>query len=572
MAHVTKPRVGETSTTTGTGDLTLAAALTAHQRFSAVCSVADTVFYDISAVDSNGAETGDWEEGVGTYSALNTLTRTTVLNSSTGSAVSFAAGTKYVRLVAEARQIAGVPRGGTSGQVVKKNSATDYDESWATLTSSDVSLGSVTNDAQTKAAIVPNTAPSAGEVLIGNAGNTAYAKQAVSGDITLSSAGAVAVTKINGVSLAGLATGILKNTTTTGVPSIAVSNTDYAAPPSVITASPSTDQNDYAPTSFGSSTTTLILTPSAAFPQITGLSSTGFATGQQLTLRNDSTTLPAMLTEQSSSSSAANRFSLAGIDRAHFILWPGDVLRVEFNGSRWVRAGRATTLLDRWVRRGAIAAESSATLSTSGVNNTNSGLATAALASTGGYLAESARLKVQTTSGAANSAFIRNAGAVVIGDAAGCGGLIIQTIFGGSANPANAGASFIGVRAAATDIGDVDPSSVTNIFGIGTDATQSTFRRLTNDGSGTATATNLGANYAWDTTSVFDFTFFCPANGGAFCGSIFRKDDLTVAPITWYVASDLPSGVLFWLMHVGNRAAAAVYSLSYMTHNIYTPD
>jgi hypothetical protein len=37
----------------------------------------------------------------------------------------------------------------------------------------------------------------------------------------------VTVTKLNSTSLAGLATGLLKNTTGTGVPSIAVANTDY---------------------------------------------------------------------------------------------------------------------------------------------------------------------------------------------------------------------------------------------------------------------------------------------------------------------------------------------------------
>jgi hypothetical protein len=40
----------------------------------------------------------------------------------------------------------------------------------------------------------------------------------------------VTVTKINGTALSGLATGILKNTTSTGVPSIAVAGTDYLAP------------------------------------------------------------------------------------------------------------------------------------------------------------------------------------------------------------------------------------------------------------------------------------------------------------------------------------------------------
>ncbi len=63
------------------------------------------------------------------------------------------------------------------------------------LVSNDVGLGSVTNDAQTKAVIVPNTAPSSGQILVGNAGGTAYAKQSVSGDATLSSAGVVTTTK-----------------------------------------------------------------------------------------------------------------------------------------------------------------------------------------------------------------------------------------------------------------------------------------------------------------------------------------------------------------------------------------
>jgi hypothetical protein len=42
------------------------------------------------------------------------------------------------------------------------------------------------------------------------------------------------VAKINGTALSGLATGLLKNTTSTGVPSIAVAGTDYAAPASTV--------------------------------------------------------------------------------------------------------------------------------------------------------------------------------------------------------------------------------------------------------------------------------------------------------------------------------------------------
>lgn len=97
MAQVFKDRIKETSTTTGTGALTLAGALTGFKTFASVCSTGDTVRYAIQAVDAFGAPTGEWEVGFGTYSGANTLTRTTVFDSSNaGSAVNFTAGTKQV--------------------------------------------------------------------------------------------------------------------------------------------------------------------------------------------------------------------------------------------------------------------------------------------------------------------------------------------------------------------------------------------------------------------------------------------------------------------------------------------
>ena len=60
-----------------------------------------------------------------------------------------------------------------------------------------VGLGSVTNDAQTKSAVVPNTAPSAGQILAGNTDGTAYAPVSLSQDCTLGATGAIACTKSN---------------------------------------------------------------------------------------------------------------------------------------------------------------------------------------------------------------------------------------------------------------------------------------------------------------------------------------------------------------------------------------
>jgi len=92
MALVLKDRVKETSTTAGTGTLTLAGAVTGFQSFAAVGN-GNTTYYAIA-----DSLTGDWEVGIGTYtSSGTTLSRTTVLSSSNGGAlVSFAANPKDV--------------------------------------------------------------------------------------------------------------------------------------------------------------------------------------------------------------------------------------------------------------------------------------------------------------------------------------------------------------------------------------------------------------------------------------------------------------------------------------------
>lgn len=107
MAHITEDRILESSTTTGTGAFTLAGAITGFRTFAAVMAVNDTCWYAIWSVDANGTPTGEFESGLGTYSATNTLTRTTVLESSNaGAAVTFTAGTKYAALTLSANKTA----------------------------------------------------------------------------------------------------------------------------------------------------------------------------------------------------------------------------------------------------------------------------------------------------------------------------------------------------------------------------------------------------------------------------------------------------------------------------------
>lgn len=98
MAMQIADRVKETTTTTGTGALSLAGAMTGFRAFSSVMNNNDTCWYALQAVDSNGVPTGNWEVGLGTYTASgNTLARTTVFASSNSNAlVNLASGTTQV--------------------------------------------------------------------------------------------------------------------------------------------------------------------------------------------------------------------------------------------------------------------------------------------------------------------------------------------------------------------------------------------------------------------------------------------------------------------------------------------
>jgi hypothetical protein len=117
----------------------------------------------------------------------------------TTQAVSNLVSAGYQPLSSNLTTFAGIP---PSANVQTLLGAADY----AAFRSS-LSLNNLTNDAQTKASIVPNTAPASGQMLVGNAGGTAYAPVSISGDGTLTDSGALTMTKTGGVSFGYFATG-----------------------------------------------------------------------------------------------------------------------------------------------------------------------------------------------------------------------------------------------------------------------------------------------------------------------------------------------------------------------------
>jgi hypothetical protein len=176
MALVLKDRVQETSTTTGTGTLTLAGAVTQFQTFSAAVGNGNTTYYTI--YNAGGSL---WEVGLGTVGA-GTLSRDTVFASSNaGSLVNFT-GTLYVfgDYPADISVYSSNNSSATSGQVLKSNGV-GVAPSWQNSTNGTVTSVGVTSTASSLA-ITNSPITSSGNIGVNFAG---VSSQYVRGDGTL---------------------------------------------------------------------------------------------------------------------------------------------------------------------------------------------------------------------------------------------------------------------------------------------------------------------------------------------------------------------------------------------------
>jgi hypothetical protein len=90
MGYNTGDRILEQTTTTGTGDITLAGAVTGYRAVSVIATRDGDIFPYVIA----GAS--EWEVGIGTRQSSTTFSRSPTASSNAGALVSFSAGTKEV--------------------------------------------------------------------------------------------------------------------------------------------------------------------------------------------------------------------------------------------------------------------------------------------------------------------------------------------------------------------------------------------------------------------------------------------------------------------------------------------
>ncbi len=133
MAFVIADRVRETTTTTGTGTITLGGAVTNFETFTANLSNSDTTYYAI--VDNTNS---DFEVGLGTFTASGTtLARSVLASSNSNNLVDFGAGTKDVFITIPASKMV-VEDGSNNVSIGGTVTATAFSGSGASLTGVDV--------------------------------------------------------------------------------------------------------------------------------------------------------------------------------------------------------------------------------------------------------------------------------------------------------------------------------------------------------------------------------------------------------------------------------------------------
>jgi len=243
------------------------------------------------------------------------------------------------------------------------------------------------------------------------------------------------------------------------------------------------------------------------------------------------------------STSAGDTVLIASIDTSHtstgITTW-NDVTRIvdslnaadEFNNQiTYADAGGGTTMT---VSGGAITA---------------TGTGTAVSVGTGSNYSNKTRLEYLVTAASATAvAGWRQATTkFFLGNTSGQGGFTYTCYFGNATGASTATTRcFVGMQSSTSAPTDVEPSTLVNMFGVGWEAADGNLQFFNNDGTGTATKTDLGGSFPVPTTdrSVGYKLFMYSAPNSSVVSYVLTHLN-SGATASGSVSSDLPANTLF---------------------------
>ncbi len=189
-----------------------------------------------------------------------------------------------------------------------------------------------------------------------------------------------------------------------------------------------------------------------------------------------------------------------------------------------------------------------------GINIATTGVLSGPTPSSASLLDSLLRSRLALGPGAGLSVAFRNGFAVWwSGNAPGLGGYVARFRFAVTSFLVGHRA-FVGLRNTAAIIGNVDPSTLVNVLGMGYDAGASQWSILHNDAAGACTAVALGAPFNVAVTDLLELELECAANAAVVD---WAATNLTTgATAAGTIAANLPASTIFLATHVWANTGA----------------